>query len=51
MGRRSKSKRPTYVRAQLYDYTYVGSEEGVKGRWWDRRLLGLYYPAVRLNGE
>ena len=44
-------KPPVYVRAQLYDYTYAGSEERVKGRWWNRRLLGLYYPVVRLNGE
>jgi lipase maturation factor 1 len=44
-------KPPTYVRAQLYDYTYAGREERAIGRWWDRRLLGLCFPAVRLNGE
>jgi lipase maturation factor 1 len=44
-------KPPIYVRAQLYDYTYAGSEEKVRGQWWDRRLLGLYFPAVHLKGE
>jgi hypothetical protein len=42
---------PTFVRAQFYDYTYAGSDEKAEGRWWDRRLLGLYYPAVHLKGE
>ena len=40
---------PVYVRAQYYDYTYASSEERAKGLWWDRRLLGLYFPAARLN--
>jgi Lipase maturation factor len=44
-------KPPTFVRAQFYDYTYAGSDEKAEGRWWDRRLLGLYYPAVHLKGE
>ena len=38
-------KPPTYVRAQFYDYTYAGAEEHAAGQWWDRRLLGLYFPA------
>ena len=42
-------KPPPYVRAQFYDYTYAGDEEKAKGRWWDRRLLGLYFPAVRFE--
>jgi predicted DCC family thiol-disulfide oxidoreductase YuxK len=42
-------KPPLYVRAQYYDYTYASSEEKAKGLWWDRRLLGLYFPAARLN--
>ncbi|HXQ67398.1 MAG TPA: lipase maturation factor family protein [Alphaproteobacteria bacterium] len=42
---------PLYVRAQFYDYTYANSEEKAKGLWWDRRLLGLYFPAVHLKGE
>jgi hypothetical protein len=42
-------KPPVYVRAQYYDYTYASSEEKAKGLWWDRRLLGLYFPAARLK--
>jgi predicted DCC family thiol-disulfide oxidoreductase YuxK len=45
------SKPPVYVRAQLYDYTYGGSEEKAKGTWWRRRPLGLYFPAVHLPSE
>ena len=44
-------KAPTYVRAQFYDYAYSGDEEKARGQWWDRRLLGAYFPAVRLKGE
>jgi predicted DCC family thiol-disulfide oxidoreductase YuxK len=44
-------KPPTYVRAEFYEYTYASSEEKAAGRWWDRRLLGLYFPAARLRGE
>jgi hypothetical protein len=25
--------------------------EKAQGQWWDRRLLGLYFPAARLNNE
>jgi len=42
---------PVYVRAWFYDYTYAGSEEKARGIWWDRRLLGLYFPAVHLNAK
>jgi hypothetical protein len=42
-------KAPVYVRAQYYDYTYASSEEKAKGLWWDRRLLGVYFPAARLQ--
>ncbi len=44
-------KPPTYVRAQFYDYTYAGSDELAAGRWWDRRLLGLYFPAAHLKAQ
>jgi predicted DCC family thiol-disulfide oxidoreductase YuxK len=44
-------KPPEYVRAQFYDYSYAGSEEKAKGLWWDRRLLGLYFPMVHLKRE
>ncbi len=45
-------KPPTYVRAELYDYTYAGTDDHA-GRWWNRRLAGLYFPKARLktNGE
>ena len=41
-------KPPIYVRAQFYDYTFANSEEHSDGQWWDRKLLGLYFPAVHL---
>jgi lipase maturation factor 1 len=42
---------PVYVRAQFYAYTYSSSEEKARGVWWDRRLLGLYFPEAHLKGE
>jgi predicted DCC family thiol-disulfide oxidoreductase YuxK len=44
-------KPPVYVRAKYYDYIYASSEEKAKGLWWDRRLLGLYFPAARLKDQ
>ncbi len=44
-------KPPVYVRARFYEYTFAGSGEKAKGVWWDRRLLGLYFPVVHLKGE
>ena len=44
-------KPPTYVRAQFYDYTFAGTAEHAAGRWWDRRLLGLYFPEAHLKGQ
>jgi predicted DCC family thiol-disulfide oxidoreductase YuxK len=44
-------KPPTYVRAQFYQYTYAGDDEHAVGRWWDRRLLGLYFPQAHLNRQ
>jgi len=40
---------PTYIRALFYDYTYADAGEKAKGIWWDRRLLGTYFPMVHLN--
>lgn len=40
---------PTYVRALFYEYTYADPQTKAKGQWWERRLLGLYFPAVRLE--
>ena len=42
---------PTYVRAQFYEYTYASSAEHSAGQWWDRRLLGLYFPQAHLNRQ
>ena len=42
-------KPPTYARAELYEYTYAGKDDA--GRWWDRRLAGLYFPKARLKME
>ena len=44
-------KPPLYVRALFYDYTYAASDEMPAGRWWDRRLLGLYFPEVSLKSQ
>jgi predicted DCC family thiol-disulfide oxidoreductase YuxK len=43
-------KPPLYLRAKYYEYTYAGSAEKAQGIWWDRRLLGLYFPTVSLKG-
>ena len=42
-------KPPLYVRAQYYDYTYTSSGQKAHGPWWERRLLGLYFPVARLK--
>jgi lipase maturation factor 1 len=42
---------PVYVRAQYYDYSYTNNEEKAQGLWWNRRLLGLYFPVAHLRGE
>jgi predicted DCC family thiol-disulfide oxidoreductase YuxK len=44
-------KPPTYVRAELYDYTYPGNDDHLAGRWWNRRLAGLYFPEAHLKME
>ena len=44
-----RGKPPTYVRAELYEYTYAGNDAA--GRWWNRRLAGLYFPKARLKTE
>jgi len=41
---------PRWIRAQLYFYRFTSAEERRRtGRWWNRRLVGPYFPAVRLN--
>ena len=44
-------KPPTYVRAEFYDYTYAGNDDHAAGRWWNRRLAGLYFPEAHLKRE
>jgi hypothetical protein len=41
---------PRYIRAQYYTYRFTTPEEHRKtGRWWNRELIGVYYPAVSLR--
>ena len=41
---------PTWIRAQLYRYRFTTPEEHRRtGRWWDRQLVGSYFPAVKLQ--
>jgi hypothetical protein len=42
-------KPPRYVRAKFYAYTFSGAADKTPGPWWNRRLLGLYFPAVSLR--
>src|SRR5262249_16461498 len=42
---------PVYVRAQLYDYTFTDRARKATGRWWERRLLGPYFPVVQLKAD
>jgi predicted DCC family thiol-disulfide oxidoreductase YuxK len=44
-------KPPLYVRAKFYDYTYSDASAKARGQWWERRLLGLYFPEVRLKAD
>jgi predicted DCC family thiol-disulfide oxidoreductase YuxK len=42
---------PVYLRAQFYDYTYTDEAGRATGRWWERHLLGPYFPIVGLKGH
>ena len=42
-------KPPQFVRAQYYEYRYASPADKARGLWWQRRLLGLYFPAVQLK--
>ncbi|HEX4619239.1 MAG TPA: lipase maturation factor family protein, partial [Steroidobacteraceae bacterium] len=42
---------PLYVRAKFYDYSYSDAAQKARGVWWERRLLGLYFPVVRLRTD
>ena len=42
---------PQYIRAQFYAYTFSSGDELRKGLWWQRRSVGLYFPAARLKAQ
>jgi predicted DCC family thiol-disulfide oxidoreductase YuxK len=42
---------PQYIRAQFYSYTFTHSQDKAKGVWWQRRLLGLYFPEAQLKAK
>lgn len=43
---------PKFVRALLYEYDFTTPEEHTRtGAIWDRKLVGLYFPAVSLNNH
>ena len=43
---------PKFVRALLYEYDFTTREEHARiGAIWDRKLVGLYFPAVSLDNE
>jgi lipase maturation factor 1 len=44
-------KAPQYIRAQFYDYNFSSTAEMHTGLWWQRRSMGLYFPAVRLKAQ
>jgi hypothetical protein len=38
---------PRYVRALLYEYHFTApAERAATGRWWSRKLVGNYFPAI-----
>jgi len=41
---------PRWIRARTYKYTFTtAAERQQSGRWWNREVVGDYFPAVRLN--
>ncbi len=41
---------PRWIRARMYKYTFTTpAERRQSGRWWNREVVGEYFPAVRLN--
>ncbi len=43
---------PRWIRARMYKYTFTtAAERQQSGRWWNREIVGDYFPAVRLNRE
>jgi len=43
-------KPPTFIRAQLYDYTFTNpTTRHATGAWWQSRPLGPYFPQISLS--
>ena len=43
-------KPPIYVRALVYDYRYTSkTEREDSGAWWERELIGVYFPEATLK--
>jgi hypothetical protein len=42
---------PKYIRAQFYQYTFADRDQKLNGRWWNRRLMGAYFPEAHLRAE
>ncbi len=42
---------PKFVRAQFYEYTFTDRDAHARGIWWNRRLLGLYFPEAQLRAR
>lgn len=41
---------PVYIRALLYDYQFTdGNTRAQTGQWWQRKLLGAYFPTIALS--
>ncbi|MBV8144516.1 MAG: lipase maturation factor family protein [Gammaproteobacteria bacterium] len=40
---------PRYLRAGFFEYDFSDDAAKARGRWWQRRWLGLYFPIVSLK--
>jgi hypothetical protein len=44
------SAAPKYVRALFFDYSFTDfAARRTTGAWWQRKPLGLYFPAISLE--
>jgi Lipase maturation factor len=43
---------PRFLRAQLYDYRFTDiAPRDATGAWWQRELLGVYFPTITVDGN
>ena len=42
---------PRYLRAGFYEYEFSEEPAKIRGLWWQRRWLGLYFPIVALKAD